>query len=71
MVKIYTDTNVLHYFGEAFRTQAVPPEIAVELLLAPIALLELLLSMKRHHLADQLVYGNKDLNRFPRVFGEP
>jgi hypothetical protein len=42
MVKIYTDTNVLHYFGEAFRTQAVPPEMAIQLLLAPIALLELL-----------------------------
>jgi hypothetical protein len=42
LVKIYTDTNVLHYFGEAFRTQAVPPEITVQLLLAPTAVLELL-----------------------------
>jgi len=42
MVKIYTDTNVLHYFGQAFRTEAVPAEIAAQLLLAPIAILELL-----------------------------
>lgn len=42
MVKIYTDTNVLHYFGEAFRTETVPEETAVQLLLAPIAVLELL-----------------------------
>lgn len=42
MVKIYTDTNVLHYFGQAFHTESVPAEIAVQLLLAPIAILELL-----------------------------
>jgi len=42
MVKIYTDTNVLRYFGEAFATVSVPQEIAVQLLLAPLAMLELL-----------------------------
>jgi hypothetical protein len=42
MLKLYSDTNVLRYFGEAFRTDAVPAEIAVQLLLAPLALLELL-----------------------------
>lgn len=42
MVKIYTDTNVLRYFGEAFATRSVPQEIAVQLLLAPLAILELL-----------------------------
>ncbi|WP_158786837.1 hypothetical protein [Granulicella sp. L46] len=41
-MKIYTDTNVLHYFGQAFHTESVPAEIAVQLLLAPIAILELL-----------------------------
>ena len=42
MVRIYTDTNVLRYFGEAFTTGTVPQEIAVQLSLAPLAILELL-----------------------------
>ncbi len=42
MVRIYTDTNVLRYFGEAFVTRNVPQEIAVQLFLAPLAMLELL-----------------------------
>ena len=42
MVRIYTDTNVLRYFGEAFTTRTVPQEIAVQLFLAPLAILELL-----------------------------
>jgi hypothetical protein len=42
MVRIYTDTNVLRYFGEAFATSAVPQGIAIQLFLAPLATLELL-----------------------------
>ena len=42
MVRIYTDTNVLRYFGEAFATSTVPKEIAIQLFLAPLAALELL-----------------------------
>jgi hypothetical protein len=42
MVRIYTDTNVLHYFGEAFAASTVPEEIAIQLFLAPLATLELL-----------------------------
>jgi hypothetical protein len=42
MVRIYTDTNVLRYFGEAFATSAVPQEIAIQLFLAPLVTLELL-----------------------------
>jgi hypothetical protein len=42
MVRIYTDTNVLRYFGEAFATRAVPQEIAIQLFLAPLVTLELL-----------------------------
>jgi hypothetical protein len=42
MVKIYTDTNVLRYFGEAFTTRSVPAELGVQLLLAPLSMLELL-----------------------------
>ena len=42
MIKIYTDTNVLRYFGEAFATRTVPREIAIQLFLAPLAILELL-----------------------------
>ncbi len=42
MVKIYTDTNVLRYFGEAFAMRTVPEEIAIQLFLAPLAMLELL-----------------------------
>jgi hypothetical protein len=42
MVKIYTDTNILRYFGEAFAIRYVPPQVAMQLLLAPLAMLELL-----------------------------
>lgn len=42
MVRIYTDTNVLRYFGEAFAASAVPQEIAIQLFLAPLVTLELL-----------------------------
>lgn len=42
MIKIYTDTNVLRYFGEAFATRTVPQEIAIQLLLVPLTMLELL-----------------------------
>jgi hypothetical protein len=27
MVKIFTDTNILRYFGEAFATKSVPAEL--------------------------------------------
>ena len=42
MVKIYTDTNILRYFGEAFATKSIPPELKLQLLLAPLSMLELL-----------------------------
>jgi len=42
MPMIYTDTNVLRYFGTAFASSSVPADIQVELLLAPLALMELL-----------------------------
>lgn len=42
MAKIYTDTNVLRYFGEAFATRTVPEEIQIQLLLVPLTMLELL-----------------------------
>jgi len=42
MVKIYTDTNVLRYFGTAFADASLAEELQVQLLLAPLSLMELL-----------------------------
>jgi len=42
MVKLYTDTNILRYFGEAFATKSISPELKMQLLLAPLSMLELL-----------------------------
>jgi len=42
MVKIYVDTNVLRYFGTAFANNSLAADLQVQLVLAPLALLELL-----------------------------
>jgi hypothetical protein len=42
MVKIYTDTNVLRYFATAFADTSLPENLQVQLLLAPLALMELI-----------------------------
>src|ERR1017187_7369097 len=42
MVKIYTDTNVLRYFGTAFANTSLSEDLQVQLLLAPLALMELI-----------------------------
>lgn len=42
MVRIYTDTNVLHYFGNAFVNQKLPDDLPVQLLLSPLSIMELL-----------------------------
>lgn len=42
MVKIYTDTNVLHYFANAFVTEKFPDNVPVQLLLSPLSIMELL-----------------------------
>jgi hypothetical protein len=42
VVKIYTDTNVLHYFGAAFATEQLPDDVPVQLLLSPLSIMELL-----------------------------
>jgi hypothetical protein len=42
VIKIYSDTNILRYFGAAFSTRTVPGDLAVQLLLAPLVVLELL-----------------------------
>jgi hypothetical protein len=41
MAKIYTDTNVLRYFGEAFPNTTLADDLRDELLLAPLAVMEL------------------------------
>jgi hypothetical protein len=38
MVKIYTDTNVLRYFGTAFANASLPADLQVQLLLSPLNL---------------------------------
>ena len=42
MVKIYTDTNVLRYFGTAFANASLPEDLQVQLLLSPLTMMELL-----------------------------
>jgi hypothetical protein len=42
MVRIYTDTNVLRYFGTAFVNTSLAEDLQVQLLLAPLALMELI-----------------------------
>jgi hypothetical protein len=42
MVKIYVDTNVLRYFGTAFSNTSLGADLQGRLVLAPLALLELL-----------------------------
>jgi len=41
MVKIYTDTNVLRYFGVAFATANLAEDLQVQLLLSPLTVMEL------------------------------
>src|ERR1035438_1084676 len=42
MVKIYTDSNVLRYFGTAFAHTSLPDDLQVQLLLAPLSTMELM-----------------------------
>ncbi len=42
MVKIYTDTNALRYFGTAFANASLPEDLQAQLVLAPLALMELI-----------------------------
>jgi len=41
MAKIYTDTNVLRYFGTAFANATLSDDLRNKLLLAPLAVMEL------------------------------
>lgn len=42
MAKIYSDTNVLRYFGTAFARSELPNDLREHLLLAPLSVMELL-----------------------------
>jgi hypothetical protein len=42
MIKIYTDTNVLRYFGIAFATAHLGQDLRDQLLLSPLAVMELI-----------------------------
>jgi len=42
MVRIYTDTNVLRYFGTAFAETSLPDDLQMQLLLSPLTLMELI-----------------------------
>jgi hypothetical protein len=63
MPKIYTDTNVLRYFGEAFANTTLPDDLRDELLLAPLAVMELFSQLGTAGAAD--VYAA--VHAFPRV----
>jgi hypothetical protein len=42
MVRIYTDANILRRFGSAFATTTLPDDLPVQLLVSPLALMEVL-----------------------------
>ena len=63
MAKIYTDTNVLRYFGEAFANTTLADDLRDELLLAPLAVMELVSQLGTAGAADAFAA----VQAFPRV----
>jgi hypothetical protein len=63
MAKIYTDTNVLRYFGEAFANASLADDLRAELLLAPLAVMELISQLGTAGAADAFAA----VQAFPRV----
>lgn len=65
IVKIYVDTNVLHYFGTAFADANLAADPQVQLVLAPLVLLELLSQLgAATRLAEQAFVTVRALPRF-------
>lgn len=63
-VKIYVDTNVLHYFGTAFADANPAADPQVQLVLAPLVVLELLGQLGTTALAEQAFVTVRALPRF-------
>jgi len=63
MVKIYTDTNVLRYFGIAFADSSLPEDLQDQLLLSPLSVMELFSQLG----TDGAQEAFAALKAFPRV----
>lgn len=61
--KIYTDTNVLRYFGEAFETASLPETLRDQMLLSPLSVLELLSQLG----TESAAHAFAALQAFPRI----
>jgi len=66
MIKIYTDTNVLRYFGSAFAATALAEDLPVQLLVSPLALMELLSQLG----TDQAQEAFNAVQALPRVHNQ-
>jgi hypothetical protein len=63
MIKIYTDTNILRYFGSAFATRTLAEDLPIQLLVSPLALMELLSQLG----TDQAQEAFNAVQALPRV----
>jgi hypothetical protein len=63
IAKIYTDTNALRYFGEAFANTTLADDLRDELLLAPLAVMELISQLGTAGAADAFAA----VQAFPRI----
>src|SRR5208282_5566397 len=63
MVEVYVDTNVLRYFGTAFANTSLAVDLQAQLVLAPLALLELLSQLGTAG-AEEAFMAVRSLRRF-------
>jgi len=63
MPKIYTDTNVLRYFGTAFAKTSLAKDLQDQLLLSPLSVMELLSQLGTEGAAEAFAA----VQAFPRI----
>lgn len=63
MVKIYTDTNALRYFGKAFAKSSLPTDLRDHLFLSPLSVMELLSQLGTNNAGEAF----SAVHAFPRV----
>jgi hypothetical protein len=66
LVRIYTDTNVLRYFGSAFAARTLAEDLPVQLLVSPLALMEPLSQLGN----DQAQEAFNAVQALPRVHNQ-
>jgi hypothetical protein len=66
MVKIYTDANILRRFGSAFTTRTLAEDLPVQLLVSPLALMEVLSQLG----TDQAQEAFNAVQALPRVHNQ-